>query len=51
MQYTEIIIPSGKNVGDQVVYLGKRYKIVEKLDFVHINQLLCHALGEEVGDY
>lgn len=47
----EIIIPTVKDVGDYVVYLGKRYKIVKKLDTVHVNGLLSYALGEEVGDY
>lgn len=47
----EIIVPSNIRIGQVVVFMGKKYKVIEVLNIVKINQLISYALGEYVSEY
>lgn len=51
VELDEIIVPSNIKIGQMVVFAGKKYKVIEILDQVHINQFLAYALGEYVDEY
>lgn len=48
---TEIIVPSNTRIGQIVVFMDKKYKIIKMLGNVHVNQHLSYALGEYVCEY